>query len=128
MSNNAPRSPFCIRLTLEERSRLEREAGDMSLSVYVRSRLFASEEVCKPRRGKRVVKDWKEVARLLAWLGQSRIASNLNQLARAANSGALPVTQEVSDEIHQAYEHIVDIRRTLMEALFIKAKPGKDFV
>jgi len=32
--------PFSLRLTFEERAQLEREAGDMPLGAYIRSRLF----------------------------------------------------------------------------------------
>ena len=32
--------PFSLRLTFEERARLERDAGDMPLGAYIRSRLF----------------------------------------------------------------------------------------
>lgn len=121
MKNNNPRAlSFSLRLTVEERLRLEREAGGITLGAYIRSRLFSSGQSYQRRCGKRPVKDWKELARLLAWLGQSRIANNLNQLAKAANSGSLPVCPEVEHAILQAYEDVACIRRTLIEALFVQ--------
>ena len=86
--------PFCFRLTPEERLRLEHDAGNMPLGAYVRSCIFAPGHGRQRRLGKRPVKDQQALSRVLAELGQTHIANNLNQLARAANSGSLPVCQE----------------------------------
>jgi hypothetical protein len=113
-------SPLCLRLTPEERLRLEQDAGDMTLSAYVRLRLFAPENIHQRRWGKRPVKDRQELGRLLAGIGQSRIANNLNQLARAVNSGSLPVCPETEQAIYQAYEHVVWMRQTIIKALALQ--------
>ena len=42
----------------------------------------------------------KLLAKLLGVLGKSRIANNINQLAKAANSGSLPVNEEVLQSIN----------------------------
>ena len=39
--------------------------------------------------------DRQELAKLLGKLGKPRISQNINQLAKAANSGSLPVNHEV---------------------------------
>lgn len=39
------------------------------------------------------------LALLLSELGQSRLASNINQLAKAANMGTLDITPEIEREI-----------------------------
>jgi len=83
------RSPLTLRLTLEERARLEELAAGMILSAYVRACVFGAEAAKRKRRPKDVVEDKKAAAGALALLGQSRIASNLNQLAYHANIGAL---------------------------------------
>ncbi|MEJ2681299.1 MAG: plasmid mobilization relaxosome protein MobC [Gammaproteobacteria bacterium] len=48
----------------------------------------------RPARKKRPIKDIKALSQVLAELGQSRIANNLNQLAKASNTGSLPVNRD----------------------------------
>lgn len=110
--------PFSLRLTFEERAALQAEAGDMPLGAYIRSKVLASPGKRRKVRGKRPpVKDHKLLAGLLAELGKSHIAGNLNQLAKAVNSGSLPVTPETESAIHQAYEHVLWVRNTIIKAL-----------
>ena len=106
-------SPLTLRLTAEERARLEQLAAGMTLSAYVRACVFAEET----RRPKTVVEDKKAAAEALALLGQSRIASNLNQLAHHANLGILIVGEEEKAEIAEANAHLKAIRSLLMTAL-----------
>lgn len=86
--------PFSLRLTFEERARLERDAAGMSLGAYIRSRLFGDDPPPRRTRSKFPVKDKAALAKVLAALGASRLSQNLNQLARAVNIGAFPVTPE----------------------------------
>jgi hypothetical protein len=60
------------------------------------------------------------LAQALALLGQSRLSSNLNQLAHLGNIGALPFTPEVEAELLAALEEIRAIRRLLLTALGLK--------
>jgi hypothetical protein len=74
--------PFSIRLSEAERARLKCEAGPQPLGTYIRARLLA--EPGRPVRrasSSLTLEDRKALAQALALLGQSRIASNLNQLA-----------------------------------------------
>ncbi|MGE3992572.1 plasmid mobilization relaxosome protein MobC [Pseudorhodoplanes sp.] len=66
------------------------------------------------------MKDGEPLGRLLALLGQSRIANNLNQLAKAANQGALPVTVEVEADLRAACAEVFEMRLLLLRALGIK--------
>ncbi|KPM12302.1 plasmid mobilization relaxosome protein MobC [Citromicrobium sp. WPS32] len=109
-------SPFSLRLTFEERARLEEERGDQPLGAFIRERLFEGKQA-KRRRGKRPVKDHRQLAKLAAMLGQSRIASNLNQLAKAANSGSLPVSKETEDALQSACTEVRRMRFILMRGL-----------
>lgn len=113
-----------VRLTAEERSRLAREASGLSLSAYARWRLFDSTSPPPRTRGKAPVKDQAALARVLALLGQSRIASNLNQLARAAHTGALPIEDELARDLREAVDHIAAIRRALIDALGLTDTPA----
>ena len=89
----------------------------MTLSAYVRACVFAEETKRRKRRPKTVVEDKKAAAEALALLGQSRIASNLNQLAYHANIGELIHGEEEKAQIAEANAHLKAIRTALMKAL-----------
>ena len=110
-------SPVTLRLTPEERERLEEIAAGMTLSAYIRACVFAEEEKRRKSRPRDVVADKKAAAEALALLGQSRIASNLNQLAYHANIGALIVGEAEKAQIAEAYDHVLQVRSLLMQAL-----------
>ncbi|NDW45355.1 hypothetical protein [Ruegeria sp. PrR005] len=110
-------SPVTLRLTADERVRLEELAAGMTLSAYIRACVFAEEEKRRKRRPKDTVADKKALAECLALLGQSRMASNLNQLAYHANVGALVVDDEVKAQINESYEAITEMRALLIAAL-----------
>lgn len=67
--------PFSLRLTIEERSRLEYDAGDQPIGGYIRSKLFDDAQPRQRRRQKRPVKDHQALGRLLGELGKSRLAN-----------------------------------------------------
>lgn len=116
-------APFSLRLTFEQRARLEEAAGDMSLGAYIHSRLFDCDNPPPRRRGKNPVKDHKALAQLLGMLGQSRLSSNLNQLAKSANTGSLPVTPDTEAALNEAAAGVREMRRLLIEALNLEAGP-----
>ena len=76
----------------------------------------------KQARGQYRVKDYKALAEVLAKLGASRLSSNLNQLAKAANSGSLPVTPETENALQAACRDIRAVKRLLMTALGIQER------
>ncbi len=116
--------PFSLRLTFEQRARLEQDAAGSSLSAYIHERLFGVDAPpARRKRGKSPVKDQQAIAELLAKLGQSRLSSNLNQLARLANMGALPVTPETETAIIEAAEDVAAMRKLLIEALGLEVTP-----
>ncbi|EAQ04936.1 hypothetical protein OB2597_06620 [Pseudooceanicola batsensis HTCC2597] len=57
------------------------------------------------------------MARALGLLGNLRLANNLNQLAKAANKGALPLSPEVEEELFATCAAVFAIRMELMKAL-----------
>ena len=109
--------PFSLRLTTEERARLEAEAAGKPLGAYVRARLFGADAVPRKRRGNSPVKDQEALGRVLGALGQSRLSSNLNQLAKAANTGSLPVTPETEADLKTACREVLALRADLLRAL-----------
>lgn len=90
----------------------------MPLGAYIRSRLFDQPVGDRrPRQAKRPVKDHQALASVLGELGKSRIANNLNQLAKAANSGSLLLTSETEKSLQEACAGVQWLRTTLMQAL-----------
>lgn len=113
-------SPFSLRLSPEQRIQLEQDAGDTPLGAYILAKVFNG-EAAPVRRGKRPVKDHQALAQALGKLGHSRLSSNLNQLAKAAHTGSLPVTPDTEAAIKEALAEIHEIRRLLLEALNLDA-------
>ena len=121
-ARNAPkkRAPFSLRFSDAERADLDARAGATPLGAYIKSQLFDGAR--KPaRKGGASIKNSVALAKALALLGQTRIASNLNQLAKAANIGTLPLTPEVEDDLKEAFVYISEIRCLLIDALGLQS-------
>lgn len=114
-------APFSLRLTFEERAQLKKMAGDMPLGAFIKAVLFDGGPHHVRRGGKKGrIKDDEALARVLAALGGSRLSSNLNQLARAVNTGTLPVTPETEADLKDACESVITMRQDLMQALGLR--------
>lgn len=111
--------PFSLRLSFEERARLVEQAAGTPLGTYIRERLLAE----PPRRSKLTPADRSALLQVLGTLGQSRIANNLNQLAKQANSGSLPVTPDTEAELKAAAQDIAEMRAILIQALGLDSTP-----
>lgn len=109
-------APFSLRLSFEEKAALKKMAGNEPLGAYIKAVLF-DEARTGVRRSKSVARDGKAVGRALGDLGKSRLSQNLNQIAKAVNMGALPVTPETEGEIQDACRAVKDMRDALMAAL-----------
>jgi hypothetical protein len=110
-------APFSLRLTPEERLRLARDAGNLSVSAYIKTRLFGGAAAPARTRGRHPIGDHAALAAALGKLGQSRVANSLNQLARAANVGAFDLTPELEAELHDACSAVAEMRALLMQAV-----------
>lgn len=110
---------FSMRLTPEDRARLTSEAKGAPLGSYIRAKVLGDSPLPLRRSGL-PVEDRMALAKALALLGQSRLASNLNQLARLANIGALPVEPEMEADLADAVSIIREIRLLLLIALGMK--------
>ena len=71
-------APFSLRLSFEERAKLEAAANGVPLGAYIKSILFDQELPKVRRRSSAPVADQQALGRVLAALGQSRLSSNLN--------------------------------------------------
>lgn len=117
--NKKRQPPFSMRLTAEERAQLERDAVGVSLAEHVRAIQFR--DTPRPqKRGKHPVKDHQALGEVLAKLGSSRISSNLNQLAYAANIGTLSFDLETTRQLNEAYQHVREIRDLLIQSLGLR--------
>ncbi len=116
--------PFCLRLTRAERERLEVEAGTMPLGAYIRERLFG-ENSAPRRKRRRPAVDQTGLAKVLGMLGASRLAANVNQLAKAAKLGLLVgAAPEVIQQIMEACADIRLMRDALLAALGMSIEDG----
>ncbi len=111
-----------VRLTDDERARLTARAGRTPLSTYVREALLDADGREPRRKQQSSVVDEQALGQVLAALGQSRLSSNLNQLARAANVGALLPGPETDAALRAAADDIASIRALLMRALGYSAE------
>lgn len=109
--------PFSIRFTFEERARLDVKRGRKALAAHIREALFGEDATPRKKPGNSPVKDAEALGRVLGALGASRLSSNLNQLAKAVNTGSLPVTPETEADLVAACEEVRAIRDDLLRAL-----------
>lgn len=109
--------PFSLRLSFEDRARLERAVAGTALGAYIRWRALDPDKPPPRSRGKFPVKDHLALAEVLARFGQSRLSNDLNQLAKAVHSGSLPVTPETEADTRRACEDVSAIRNDLLKAL-----------
>lgn len=117
-------APFSIRLNEKEREELQTLSGGLPLGKFIKDAIF-NRGMKPPSRSSSIV-DRKLFAQLLGAIGQSRIASNINQLAKAANSGSLPVNKEVLEGLNDAVEAIKWMRDTLIKAMGLKPLSQED--
>ncbi len=112
-----PPPPFSLRLSTEERDKLETAAAGMPLGPFIKAKLFNGDLSPRKTRGQAPVKDHAALARALGLLGNLRLANNLNQLAKSANMGALPMSPEVEEELMATCAAVLAVRMELMKAL-----------
>ncbi|MFH1555902.1 MAG: plasmid mobilization relaxosome protein MobC [Pseudomonadota bacterium] len=128
MSNSsvrrARRGPLSIRLNDQELAILRQRANGLPLSRYVKQAALG-DDAPVARRRLPPTQDHRSLGNILAALGQSRLANNLNQLAKAVNSGSLPVTVETEADLVQACRDIALIRHTLLAALGVEDNAAK---
>ena len=117
-------APLSLRLTFGERALLEKKAAGQSLSSYIKTELFAGDGPgfapgLRPGGGtsRRVGTDTRLLAQILARLGETRLGPNLSDLAQAASTGSLFVSEQVETQLARACADVAEIRLLLLEAL-----------
>ena len=113
-----------IRVSELERAWLEKQAGRLALSEYIRHRIFGQNNATIKTSGKirpkRVKAEKQALAKVLALLGQTSVFQHLDDLANAARSGSLHVSPEIERVIHKVQADIATIKSLLMKALGTK--------
>ena len=121
-------APFSMRFSDEERAELDRRRGVLSLAAYIRLELFSADEVGRAKPSRTFKRkhyapsaELSIIASMLSALGQSRLAANMNQIAKAANIGTLPLTPELTRDLNAACVDIASMRKALLKALGLRA-------
>lgn len=111
-------APQSVRMKPEVRQLVASRAAGFGLSVNAYMVWRSAYDECPPprSRGRVPIKDHQALSAVLAKLANSHIAGNLNQLAKAANSGSLILTPEIEGMMCKAAADI-----ELMRDLLIKA-------
>ncbi len=116
--------PISIRVTTGEKEQLQRAAGTLAISAYIRQKLFgdnvAKREIRYLKKQRQPKIDTQEIARLLGTFGKSELARSILALSLAAQIGDLDVTPDVSDKLKQTCDDIHEIKVALIIALGIK--------
>lgn len=115
-----PTFTISIRVTAEEKKRLEYDAAGMSRSAYIRERLFGSDVNSRKTRGKHPVKDFEALARVLGRLGKLNLAQAFDDLSWAERNGKIVLEAKAVDAIQQACTDISEMRDDLVTALGLK--------
>jgi len=99
-----------VRLSKDERAALDAAAEKSGLTVgsYARQAMLGAPQ---PRQVRRPPVERRELARLLGEIG--KVGGNLNQLAKAANTGTLVYTGEMD----AAIAGILEVRTAILQAL-----------
>ena len=113
--------PISLRVSPEEKARLEHDAGDMTISAFIRWVLFGDNVTPRKRRIKRPIKDYRVLAQLFALIKRTQAWNNLNQIARAINSNTWVVSPESEKLLREACKAIIEIRDMMMKALGLNA-------
>jgi len=111
-----PTSPISIRFTVKERAYLDTLAGNQAISSYIREKILGEKAEKRKVLRKPKMEDI-QYSTLLASLGQSRLSSNVNQLAKHANMGTLDCSQNIEQQLEDACGAIFAMRDALFMAL-----------
>lgn len=113
---------FIMRMSADERARLRELAKQLNLSqaAFIRAKIF--DGLPAQAQKSNLGLDYEALSKLLLLLGESRLASNLNQLAKHANMGTLKLkTSEIEAQLNEAYFTVQWMRRTLIKTLGLQS-------
>lgn len=112
-----------LRVTYEEKARLEKAAGNMALSAFLRENLLGKDLKPRKSRGKHPIKDRDALGRVLGRLGRADIAFTMNSLMVACDEGRIYLSEEQSQMLRTIDDDIKAMRADLMQALGFRRLP-----
>lgn len=115
-------APFTFRLSEPEREQLKILAKDLDISqgAFIRAKIFDGLPVGNTKSN--LVADREALSKLLILLGETRMTSNLNQLAKHANQGTLNLkSDEIEAQLEESYATVQWLRKTLLKTLGLRA-------
>lgn len=125
-ANKRPKPPpFSIWLNWAQRKKLDELSNGEPWATYIKRIIFSGKLVPAQKNTPNPL-DRKLIAKLISVIGKSRLSSNVNQLAKAANSGSLQVNEEVVKALMQTCRTIEWMRITLIKALGLKPHQPKN--
>ena len=111
--------PFSLRLSADERARMERLAKGMPLGAYIKACALdpslAAKVHAEPQESRRAL-----LARIIARLGS--VADTLKLIRAALERGALDFEPETEGALRTACADLAAIKAMLMQALGIKER------
>ena len=113
-------APVSVRLSAEERSILEEQAGGLSLSAYIRERLFGEEVQPRKSRGRTPVKDHKSLAKVLRLLGETNLARDLESLQWSVEEGQICLSAKSEELLRLACVAVIEMRKDVLRALGLR--------
>ena len=111
-----------FRVTAEERAYLEDQAAGLPMSTFLKDCLLGDTTKPKRTRGKRPIKDFDALARILGKLGRADLPNRMTRLILAIEEGRALVDQDLVDELRASIADIAMMRRDLVQALGLKSR------
>lgn len=116
-SKNSRPAPVSVRLNSVELEALQRRAGGIPLSTYMKQAALGPDGPAAGRGSRAPKADHVVIAQVLARLGQAGLADSLRRLARQADDGTLYLGEETRDRLLEACEDVRAMRVLLLKAL-----------
>lgn len=114
------RAPFSIRLSDDERAKLERKAGKRSLGSYARAKLLGDDQQPRRTAAAKPSIDYALLGQALGKLGKSEQVSCLFLLLVAAEENRVTVSEKDRAALHDACTGVREMRAALMGALGLR--------
>ena len=110
---------FSMRFTLWEFDNLSERAANSSTTAadYIRQILFGEQAGKRKRVIRAVIKDAEALSKLFSMLSATRIANNINQIAKAVNQCVVHLSPEMEKLLREACLAVIEMRDLLMSAL-----------
>lgn len=116
-------APLSIRLSPDERARLEVLAGKQPIGAFVKSRLFAANDNIPPQPNSRpIINERVGFAKILGMLARMDVFLTLKALLKAVGNGHIQLKPETESALNTAFLDLGEIRRLLIEAQKVKAE------